>query len=187
METITQIDISILNFIQQFRTGFGDIFFPFITRFGDAGIFWMVLTLILLIIPKTRKYGLAMAVSLAIEAILCNVIIKPLVNRTRPFDYVDTVVNLIVKAPTDPSFPSGHTGASFACASALLFTKSKLWIPAAILATLIAFSRLYLYVHYPSDVLVGAVIGTITGILGTLVMKSVYEAISERNKRKLAK
>ena len=91
-------------------------------------------------------------------------------------------IKLLVKAPTDPSFPSGHTGASFACAGALFFAKSKLWIPATILSAIIAFSRLYLFVHYPTDVLAGMLLGIVTGFLGAKIVNSIYEARANKNK-----
>lgn len=142
---------------------------PIISMLGNAGAIWIVCAVVLLVIPKTRKVGVVLAVSLAIEALCCNVILKPLVARIRPFD-VNTAVQLLISPPTDFSFPSGHTGAAFAAASALFFSKNRLWIPSLVLAILIAFSRLYLYVHYPTDVLGGILLGILSGWLGyTLV------------------
>ena len=142
---------------------------PVITTLGNGGVIWIVCAVVLLLIPKTRKIGVVLAVSLAIEALCCNVILKPLAARIRPFD-MNTAVQLLISPPTDFSFPSGHTGAAFAAASALFFCKNRLWIAALVLAILIAFSRLYLYVHYPSDVLGGILLGILSGWLGyTLV------------------
>lgn len=87
---------------------------------------------------------------------------KPFVARVRPCD-VNTAVQLLVPRPDDFSFPSGHTGASFEGAAVLFLHKSKLRIPALIIAVLIGFSQLYLYVHYPSDALAGAVLGVLLG------------------------
>ena len=95
---------------------------------------------------------------------MCNVLLKPLVGRARPFQS-DGSVALLVSSPGDFSFPSGHTGASFAAAAVMFFGRSSLWGWALALAALIAFSRLYLYVHYPSDVLAGALLGILTGWL----------------------
>ena len=103
-----------------------------------------------------------MSVSLLTELLLCNVILKPAAARPRPFE-VNMGVRLLIEAPKDFSFPSGHTGASFAAAAALFFAGSRGWIPVGILAVLIGFSRLYLYVHYPSDVLAGALLGIAAG------------------------
>ena len=142
-----------------------------VTGLGDGGWIWISLTVLLLLFPGTRKTGMAMALSLVLELLLCNVILKPLVARVRPFD-VNTAIQLLVAPPSDDSFPSGHTAASFAAASALYFSKSRLWIPAAVLAVLIGFSRLYLYVHYPTDVLAGALLGILMGRIGTALLQS---------------
>ena len=116
-------------------------------------------------IPKTRKVGILVSVALLLDVLTCNVILKPLIARTRPYD-VNTAVELLIRAPRDYSFPSGHTAASFAAAAALWFAdKKKLAIPALVLAVLIAFSRMYFYVHYPTDVLGGAILGMVCGWL----------------------
>ena len=160
------MEIEILNMIQKIRTPLLDTFMSNITKLGNAGIVWILLTIVLLLIPKTRKSGLMLAVALIVDLILCNGILKPLIARIRPFD-VNTVIQLIVAKPHDYSFPSGHTAASFTAVMALyLAGEKKLWKIALVLAFLIAFSRLYLYVHYPTDVLGGIVTGAIAGYLG---------------------
>lgn len=116
--------------------------------------------------PGHRKAGAAVLAGLALEVVCCNLVLKPLVARVRPCD-INTAVQLLIARPEDFSFPSGHTGASFAAVSALCASGNRLWIPSLILAVLIAFSRLYLYVHYPTDVLAGAVIGVMAGWIGT--------------------
>ena len=157
------MDMTILNFIQNhLRSTVGDHLFPVITALGNAGLVWLALAAVLLILPRTRKLGLVVTAALVLEAIPCNLILKPLVARARPFT-VNPAVELLITKPTDFSFPSGHTSASFAVVSALFFRKERLWIPAGILAALIAFSRLYLYVHYPTDVLAGALVGILAG------------------------
>ena len=165
-------EIQILDFIQEHLTAdFLDPIMRLITLFGDGGVFWIAVCLVMLLLPKTRRLGCAMALSLIVEALLCNLLLKPLVARIRPFD-VNTAIALIVKAPKDYSFPSGHTGASFAVVGALLFQKSRLWIPACVLSVLIGFSRLYLYVHYPTDVLGGILLGMFTGWLAALMLSA---------------
>ncbi len=162
-------EVGILDFIQEHLTApFLDPVMVFITRFGDGGIFWIAVCLLMLLFPKTRKLGAVMSLSLLLEALLCNLMLKPLAARTRPY-VVNAAVTLLVKAPRDFSFPSGHTGASFAIVGALFFQKSRLWIPVCVFALLIGFSRLYLYVHYPTDVLAGIVLGMLTGWLATLL------------------
>lgn len=164
------LEIWALNAIQShLGCRFLDITMPVITKLGNGGAIWIVCALMLIFFPKTRRIGTSVLVSLAIEALCCNVILKPLIARVRPYD-VNTAVQLLITPPTDYSFPSGHTGASFAAASALYFSRNKLWYIALVLAVLIAFSRLYLYVHYPSDVFSGALIGLLAGWIGYKLM-----------------
>lgn len=158
-----QFELSILDLLQNcLQSNFLDDAMPIITRLGDGGIIWCAAAVILLAVPKTRRIGAAVIISLALEAVCCNLILKPLVERPRPCD-INTAFNLLIPRPTDYSFPSGHTGAAFAAVYALYFAKSRLWLPACILAALIAFSRLYLYVHYPTDILAGVILGIISG------------------------
>ena len=160
------IELSILDWFQTLHTPFLDKIMVFITRLGDAGIIWIVLSIVLLLIPKTRKSGAVMVVALVVDVLLCNIVLKNLVARTRPYD-VNTGVHLLVAKLHDYSFPSGHTAASFASVTALyLAGEKKLWKFALVLACLIAISRLYLYVHYPTDVLGGILFGVISGYLG---------------------
>lgn len=158
------MEIEILSMLQKIRTPLLDIFMSNITKLGNAGIVWILLTIVLLLIPKTRKSGLILAAALIVDLILCNGILKPLIARIRPFD-VNSAIQLIVAKPHDYSFPSGHTAASFTAVMALYLAK-KLWKVSLVLACLIAFSRLYLYVHYPTDVLGGIVTGGIAGYIG---------------------
>ena len=160
------IELSILDWIQTLHTPFLDKIMVFITRLGDAGIIWIMLSIVLLLIPKTRKSGAVMVVALVVDVLLCNIVLKNLVARTRPYD-VNTGVHLLVAKLHDYSFPSGHTAASLASVTALyLAGEKKLWKFALVLACLIAISRLYLYVHYPTDVLGGILFGVISGYLG---------------------
>ena len=160
------IELSILDWIQTLHTPFLDKIMVFITRLGDAGIIWIVLSIVLLLIPKTRKSGAVMVVALVVDVLLCNIVLKNLVARTRPYD-VNTGVHLLVAKLHDYSFPSGHTAASSASVTALyLAGEKKLWKFALVLACLIAISRLYLYVHDPTDVLGGILFGVISGYLG---------------------
>lgn len=176
------VEFSILDFIQnQFRTSFGDFVMPLISKLGNGGIIWLVLSGLLCVFPKYRKAGVTMLTALALDVLLCNVMLKPLVGRMRPFT-VNTGVELLINAPKDFSFPSGHTAASFAAAFALLFVKNKLWIPSMILASLIAFSRLYLYVHYPTDVLTGILLGLIVSVAANVICR-----LAEPHIRKIIK
>ena len=177
---ITQVDLSILDWIQaHLRCGALDFLMPLITLFGEDGIFWIALTLILLAIPKTRRLGGAMFFTLLLDYLTCNLIIKPLVARPRPWIWrpgLEMELAKLTELPTDFSFPSGHTAASFAAASALLFSKTRWGIPAVILAALVGMSRLYLYVHYPTDVLCGALLGLLCGLAGVWLVKAILRA-----------
>ncbi len=146
-----------------------DVAMPIITMFGDAGIFWMICSALLFLIPKTRRTGLGMALALTLGLIVCNMTLKPLVGRIRPYDLqaqLGVTINLLNGAMHDFSFPSGHTIASFEAAVVMLRNSKKLGIPAMILAVLIAFSRLYLYVHYPTDVIASIILGTLFAFIG---------------------
>ena len=169
-------DLPILDWIAEtLHCGFLDFLMPLITVLGDAGIFWIAVAVVLLFIPKYRKIGLGMGAALIIGLLVCNVTLKPLIARPRPYDYQLThfgkTIELLIARPHDFSFPSGHTLASFEGATVLFIGNKKMGIPAIVLACLIAFSRMYLYVHYPTDVLVSVVLGIAFGFLGNWLVK----------------
>ena len=166
MNFITKIDIAILNLIQNLKSPLMDKMMTTITALGNMGIFWMLLIFILLTTKEYRKMAKLMIICLLVNTIIVNLILKPAVGRIRPFEIVDGIKLLVLK-PQDPSFPSGHSAISFCMLTViLLFSKSKpLKIITSVLAVLIAFSRLYLYVHFPSDVFCGIIIGIFTAIL----------------------
>lgn len=151
-----------------------------ITTLGDYGLLWILLALILLAIPKTRRCGLAMALSLILCAILGNLLLKPLVARVRPYD-VNTAIELFIPRLNDFSFPSGHTYSSFAGAVVLLCYYKKTGIVSLILAALIAFSRLYFYVHYPTDVLVGMLMGIGFALLSVWLVRRYLPVKPQRD------
>ena len=129
---------------------------------------------------KRKMISKIMAAALIMDLLICNVAVKNLVARTRPYD-VNTSVQLLVAKLHDYSFPSGHTAASFASVTALyLAGEKKLWKPALVLACLIAVSRLYLYVHYPTDVLGGMVFGILAGFAGYWIVKLLETKLSGR-------
>lgn len=171
-------EFEFLDFLQTMHTPLITKIMKAASKLGDAGFVWILLTGVLLMIPKTRKVGILVSVALLLDVLTCNVILKPLIARTRPYD-VNKAVELLIRAPRDYSFPSGHTAASFAAAAALWFAdKKKLAIPALVLAVLIAFSRMYFYVHYPTDVLGGAILGMVCGWLS---YKLLSQKIEENN------
>lgn len=194
-----EAELRILDFIQSLRTPFGDIVMPLVSKLGNAGMIWIILALVLLVIPKTRNYGILVTAALIADVILCNGILKHLFQRVRPCD-INTAVQLLVPRPKDFSFPSGHTACSVAASTALFLVRGKktaagggqdladrvmgkLWIPAFILSVIIMFSRMYLYVHYPTDILGGIVTGLAAGYIGyqaTDRLRKKYRVQSDR-------
>lgn len=155
-----------------------------ITSLGNAGIFWIILTVLLLIFKKTRKIGLCCALALIFDLLAVNIAIKPLVARVRPYVTLPEIVPL-GHLSKDFSFPSGHSAASLAAAWAIFrTTKRKFGVPAMILALLIALSRLYVGVHYPTDVIAGILIGIAVGELGVRAGKWIWRKILRRRKHR---
>lgn len=165
-----QWEFNTLYWFQSIRNPVLDRIEPFITLFGNAGIFWILLTVAILIFVKDKRVGITCALALASEAIIV-VILKNTVRRSRPI-WLDPTVQMLVKIPKDYSFPSGHSAASFSVAVSIFLYKKRWGIAAIILAALIAISRMYLFVHFPTDVIVGTLIGiSMALIFGYLVKK----------------
>lgn len=169
-DLIIQIDFSILNFIQEFfRCSFLDVIMPFFSNIGEVGIVWIIIGLIMLFFRKTRSWGIILLCSMLIGYIVGEVAIKNIICRVRPCYFVD--INMVVSKPHSYSFPSGHSCSSFAAATVLLKMNKRFGIPSLILASLITFSRLYNYVHYPTDVLCGIVLGVLCALLVCYLFK----------------
>lgn len=162
LQSVQNLDGEILLQIQQhLRTDMLTPFMKIVTFLGNGGWFWILCAVVLLAVPKTRKTGYAAVLSLIFGVIVTNLLLKNIVARPRPFAEIEALIPLIAK-PTDFSFPSGHTTASFAVALVMLrMLPKKIGIPAVVLAALVAFSRLYLGVHYPTDVLTGFVVALV--------------------------
>ena len=187
-------DLPILDWIQaHLQSGFMDFIMPIITVFGDAGIFWMICAAVLFFFPKTRKTGLGMAFAMAMGLLICNVILKPMIGRPRPYDFNIEVLGkqwedfllagkLLIGEQSDFSFPSGHTIASFEACGVLMLNDKRLGIPATILAILIAFSRLYLYVHYPTDVIFSVFAGLLFAFIGNALAQRINLPTGRRGK-----
>ena len=165
MEYLQHIDGQILLWIQDnVRNDFLTPIFKFITHLGDTGWWWIAVTILCLFFAKTRKAGFLSAIALIGSLVINNLILKNLIARIRPYEVVDGLTRLI-EAQYDYSFPSGHAGASFAAAVIFfIYLPKKFGVPALILAFLISLSRLYVGVHYPSDVLAGGLISTAIAI-----------------------
>ncbi len=155
------------SFLSQLRELHGPVMnqvMAVLSNLGNAGIFWIILAIILLFSSKTRRAGAEIIISLVLSLIIGNLILKNVVNRDRPYEVYSALVPLISK-PVDASFPSGHTMSGFAAAASLFLNNRRAGIPALILAGLIAFSRMYNLVHFPTDVIAGAVIGVAIAVL----------------------
>ena len=171
LEALLNLDGGFLLFLQEsVRNPVLNRMMIFITSLGDGGIIWIVATLVLLIPKKTRKVGLMSAAALLGSLIINNHIIKNLVQRPRPF-VTFTDIQILIPTPSEFSFPSGHTASSFAAAAVFYrFLPKQLGIPAVVLAGLIGFSRLYVGVHYPTDVLAGMLMGVLLSYMAEFVV-----------------
>ena len=160
MEFLINLDGNILLWIQEYiRQDWMEGFWKGITMLGDSGWFWIALSLLLMVPRQTRWIGITSLAAIVIGALITNVTLKNLVARTRPYEVVEGLV-LLIEKQRDYSFPSGQTCASFAAAGVYWrMLPKKFGIPLVILAAMIAFSRLYVGVHYPTDVLAGLLIG----------------------------
>ena len=172
MTASLQLEFQILNLIANMRTDLLDTILPMISSFGDKGIGWIVISVILTCIPRYRKAGITMGLALIFCLLIGNMTLKPLIARPRPYTYFPEMT-LLIAPLADFSFPSGHTFASFASATALFLYHKKAGIAAYILAAIIAFTRLYLYVHFPSDVIAGMLLGIFSGWLTYQIVQSV--------------
>lgn len=178
MEWILYADNCVLDFIQRvFRCDVLDFVMPYITLLGENGILWIILGISLLFYKKTKPMGISILMALMIGFVICNLTLKPLIARVRPYD-ANGFEGLLVKALSDYSFPSGHTLASFEMAVCVYMFDKKYGIIALIIAALIGFSRLYLYVHYPSDVIFGAVLGIFIGYFSSYIVNKRFSQCS---------
>lgn len=174
MNWLNETELPILWWIREHLTNpFLDTVMPYISSLAHSGEFWILLALILLCFKKTRKAGMAMGIAMACGYLIGNMGMKNLFARTRPYDM--TEVELLVAKLHDFSFPSGHTLVSFEAATALTVYHRRWGIAALVLATVIALSRLYLFVHYPTDVLAGALLGVGIGLAACWVTNRLWD------------
>ena len=196
MEALLNFDMKIFEFVERYIWNpVLDPVMTAITHLGDVGLIWILIAVVLLFFKKTRKCGVAMGLALLLSLVINDMVIKVLVARPRPFRpelplwWKERFIypNLVPK-PHDYSFPSGHTSSSFAAATVLLLSlKKRFGVPALILAVLIAFSRIYLHVHYCTDVLAGMVVGILLGLIAKALIDKIALAFSRRRKGKRRK
>lgn len=177
-------DLPILDWIQEHMASpMMDKIMTVITLCGEP-VVWIVLCVILVLIPKTRKFGWSATAALALGVLVCNMTLKPLIARIRPYDLhqqlTGTAIDLLVKTPHDWSFPSGHTIAAFEFSTALCLKNKYIGIPVFLFGILISFSRLYIYVHYPTDVIFSVFAGILFGLLGTGIVSLIYKVRPEK-------
>lgn len=186
------MEIQILHWFETLHNPITNPIFYVITTLGNAGWFWIVLAVLMLtVLPKKyKKAGLTMAIALILSLIFCNGIMKHLWARPRAFWVVgqnfvvgNEFENLygIFNSIHDYSFPSGHSSASFAAAVSIFMWRKKEGSAALVLAALIAFSRLYFTVHYPTDVLVGTITGALYGVAAYFIVKALINKVPKLN------
>lgn len=183
------MDIAILDAIQtHLRSPFLDTVMLLITYVGDLALVWLIAAAVLVATPKHRRYGVAVLVAVAATAALGMFVLKPLFGRPRPFVTYE-FFGLLIPPPSGDSFPSNHAMVSFAAAAVLCCVPGKgkgvvaLKVTAVVVACLIAFSRLYLYVHYPTDILAGALIGIAVGFASVWIVKRPWSKATPNEPR----
>lgn len=181
MDFIVRFDNSILTWVtQNMHNSVMDFFMILFSKLGDGGIFWIAAALAMTVSKKYRKYGVCMLSALLFTVVMGEGVLKNIFRRDRPF-VVDPGIQLIVPVPTGHfSFPSGHAASSFT--AAFVFTKAnRKFAPIYILSALIAFSRIYLSLHYPSDILAGALLGTIDAFLVCFIAERLLARKSDKS------
>lgn len=196
-------DLRIFEWIQTIQGTFFDKIMVAITTMGEGGIVFILLALALICTKKYRKAGFAVLAALLVMEVGNNLILKEIFARPRPFNLAEAdpvkyawwaqsyQFPALVSEPSSYSFPSGHTSSAFAAAIAVLWYDRKIGIPTTIFAFIMGFTRIYVEVHYPSDVIAGAIVGVVYALLGVLLIKYLYphieklfERIAEKRKAK---
>lgn len=184
------MEIEILKWVDAtfHSQGWLNYIMKYITYLGEFGAVPIACALVLLIFKKTRRGGFVCAVALIFNFILVNALLKNVVNRPRPWTAFEEIALFYeqfgVRLPKDSSFPSGHTAACFSVAVACVFAFKVKGIPALVIAFLVALSRIYLCVHYPTDVLAGALIGSACGVAGYLTATAILKKVASVRKAK---
>ena len=182
-ETLLTLDGAFLLWLQSLRIPILNTFFSFYTQLGNVGLVWILLSAAMLLHPKTRKAGFWALIAMLFGLLCTNVVLKHLVARTRPWLMVEGLMHLVEEH--DPnSFPSGHTCAAFACCVTWARFAGRRWIKVLCLAlaVLMGFSRLYVGVHFPTDVMAGCAVGCLCALLAWVVQKETEKYWRGRKK-----
>jgi undecaprenyl-diphosphatase len=173
---LSSLEIPLLHTIQDGATEVGSLVWSAITMLGEDGIFWIVLSLALMFFPKTRRAGFTMGMALLLGVIIGNGILKNVFARPRPYDFDPSLSHRLAwgEMSTDYSFPSGHTLASFEAATGLFLYHKKWGIAALVAAAMVAVSRLFLLVHFPSDILAGALLGVAFAVIAARLVRLLW-------------
>ena len=159
------------------RTEVLDSFFLGLTRVaGSYGQLWLIIAALLLIFKKTRRAGISVLIAYMAVYLLGQIILKQLISRPRPCQ-IDQAFALLVARPSSSSFPSTHSAWAFGAATAIFMRHRKLGSAAYAVAALIAFSRLYMFLHFPTDVLFGTALGIALGVLAHWIMKTLWKKL----------
>lgn len=184
LENLQSFEFAILDGIQEYlQCAFMDAVIPVLTHFGI--VFWIVLAILFMCFKKYRTCGISMGAGMIMGLLVGNLILKNLIQRARPC-WINETVQLLVELPDDYSFPSGHTLASFIAAIVIFRHSKKLGIPALLFASLMAFTRLYLYVHFPTDILGGIVLAAVVAITADILVRKVMAKIKKQPEEETA-
>ncbi len=193
-DSFLDFDLKVFQWIQSIQSPILNTIMTIITTLGDEGIIFIAMALVLMFTKKYRKAGFAMIIALLVMTLCNNVILKDLFARTRPFNlYIENPGKYaewggelskyffpnFVHAPSSYSFPSGHTSSAFAAAIAVLWYDRKLGIPTTVFAALMGFSRIFVEVHYCTDVIAGTIVGVIYALMGVLIVKYLYPVVDK--------
>ena len=188
-DSLLGFDLAVFEWVQSIQSHFLTAIMTTVTTLGDEGIIFIVLGLVLLCTKKYRKAGVSILVALVVMLVLNNLVLKELIARPRPFNLdpetyawwheVYKYPYFNIHQPSSYSFPSGHTSSAFAAAIALLCHDRKLGIPTTVFAALMGFSRIYVEVHYCTDVIGGAIVGIIYARLGVLIAKFLFPIVDK--------
>ncbi len=177
-EKIQSLDFLIIDAIQEhLRCDFLDAVIPVMTHFGI--IIWIAVALLFMCLRKYRECGFSMGAGMIMGLLVGNLILKNLIARDRPC-WINDTIQLLIEVPDDFSFPSGHTLASFIAAIVIFRHDKKLGIPALLLACFMSFTRLYLYVHFPTDILGGIILAIIIAIPVDILTRKAVAAVKTK-------